>query len=214
MASALAASQDADEVYYALDAAGRARRAAPYVDRTLLVDRAAAMIDALVSAARDLGDPALLAPAKKAATALLGMRDVDGRFFHARRPGAPAEVRGLLGDQARAARALFDLARALPPAEGELFRSAANAALDATLRTLAAPEGGYYDRDAGDAPGLLQRRERPLVDNAILARALLAAGRRAEAERTLAAFAGAYLFYGTEAAEYALAVEEFLASGK
>jgi uncharacterized protein YyaL (SSP411 family) len=197
----LYASQDADEAYYAADAAARKQRAAPYLDRTLLTDRSARMIVSLEAAARDLADPSLLELARKLARPLLAMQDRDGRFLHARRPGVAPEVRGQLADQAWAALALHPL--------GGEFRAAATRAIDATLRTLAAPTGGLYDADA--APdGLLSRRERPLEDNAVFARALLAAGRRPDAERVLAAFAGAYLLYGIESAGYARAVQAFL----
>lgn len=205
------ASQDADEKYYAADAAGRATMTAPYIDRTLLVDRAARMVSALVDAAHDLDDDqqALLERARAGARALLTMRDGDGRFWHARRAGASPEVRGQLADQAHASLALLQVAAVTPTREGASFRQAALAAIAATTRTLAAPNGGFYDADAGN-DGLLTRRERPLADNAVMARAQLAAGDRAGAERTLAAFAGAYLFYGTQAAGYARAVDELL----
>jgi uncharacterized protein len=206
---ALFASQDADEKYYAADAHGRAALTAPYVDRTLLVDRAALMVAALVDAAHDLGDPSLLERARAAARALLAMRDGDGRFWHARRAGAAPEVRGQLADQAHASLALLALARVTPTHEGAVFREAARKAIAATTRTLAAPNGGFYDAD-GASEGLLARRERPLADNAVMARAQLLAGDRAGAERTLAAFAGTYLFHGTQAAGYARAVDALL----
>jgi len=205
------ASQDADERYSAADAQGRAALNAPYIDRTLLVDRAAKLVQALADAAHDLGGsdtPALLALAHKVAASLLTMRAGDGRLFHARRPGVAPEVSGQLADQAYAALALLSLAAA-DPTNAAPLREAATRALDGATRTLAAPTGGFYDAEPGTL-GLLTRRERPLEENAIFARALLRAGRRAEAERTLSAFAGAYLLYGTQAAGYARAVREFL----
>jgi len=208
---ALAASQDADERYYAAGAAARAKLTPPYIDRTLLVDRAAQMIVALVAASKDLDDPALLALARRAAEPLFAMRDRDGRFFHARRAGGEPEVRGQLADQAWAARALFDLARATP-ADRARYTAAAREALAAAARTLQSPTGAYYDCDAG-TDGLLKRRERPLAENAALARALAASGDRAAAERVLTAFAGSYLYEGIEAAAYARAVRE-IATGR
>jgi uncharacterized protein YyaL (SSP411 family) len=193
---ALWASQDADERYYAADARGRASLRAPYIDRTLLVDRAAQMIEALRVAGRALGDPSADALARRAADALLPLQDRDGLFRHA------ADARGQLADQARAALALL----AFPD---EKLRAAGKRALAAAQAKLAAPEGGYDDAEP-TAEGLLHRRERPLVENALFARAQLAAGDRAAAEKTLRAFAGAYRFYGTEAAEYALAVSAWL----
>lgn len=189
---ALAASQDADEAYYALDAAGRAKRAAPYVDRTLLTDRAARMVRALAVAGQRLHEEHLRALATRAMGALSSLRDGDGFYAHAR------GVRGQLGDQAEAARALTALGR----------RDEAVRTLDAA-RALAAPTGGYYDAEAAPE-GLLRTRTRPLDENAALALALLAAGRRDQAARTLSAFAGTYREEGIAAARYARAVEALL----
>ena len=195
----LYASQDADEKYYAADAAARAKLQAPYLDRTLLVDRASKMVLALVNAARDLNEPSWLELARKYARPIAELQEPDGRFLHARRPGVAPEVRGQLADQAHAARAFLAL--------GGDFRARALKAIDATVRTLAAPSGGFYDADAG-GEGLLGKRQRPIEDNSVMAQALLEAGRRAEAERVLAAFAGAYVLYGVEAAGFGRAVRE------
>ncbi|MDB4965154.1 MAG: hypothetical protein JWN44_843 [Myxococcales bacterium] len=203
------ASQDADEKYYAADAAGRAALQAPYVDRTLLVDRAALMVSALVAAARDLDEPSMLGVARAGARALMTMRGDDGRFQHARRAGEQRSVQGELADQAHAALALLSLAAVTPTAEGASFRDAARRAIASTVRTLRSPDGSFYDADAANE-GLLVRRERPLVENAVMARAQLAAGHVGDAERTLSAFAGAYLLHGTEAAGYARAVDALL----
>jgi uncharacterized protein YyaL (SSP411 family) len=203
---ALAASQDADEHYYAADRAGRAALRAPYVDRTLLVDRAGQAIVALLYASRAFGDPALAALARRAAEPLFAMRDADGRFFHARRAGASPEVRGQLADQAWGALALAELARSSPP-EAPRLLAAARETLAMAARTLKSPTGAYYDCDAG-ADGLLRRRERPLADNVALARAFAATNDRRAVEQILTAFAGSYLYEGLEAAPYARAVRE------
>jgi hypothetical protein len=200
----LAASQDADESYYALDAAGRATRTPPYIDRTLLVDRAGRAVVALLAAARDL--PADAAPlralAARAAAPLRALQAPGGLFYHARRPGAAPEVPSLLGDQAWGALALAAL--------GD--RAAADRCLTAALTALAAPDGDLYDAPAG-AVGLLRAREHPLDENAVFARALLAVGRRREAARLLAAFAGSYFLRGAQAAGYARAVAQLLEGG-
>jgi uncharacterized protein YyaL (SSP411 family) len=196
--SELAASQDADEKYYALDAAARAKLQAPYIDRTYLTDRAARMIHALAVAGRALKEPPMHELARTAAKTLLGMQEPDGRFLHAR---APSPVRGQLGDQAWAALALYEL--------GGEFVAPAKKCLDATLRTLASPDGNLYDADAG-ALGLTAHRERPIEENAVFARALLAAGRKADAERVLRAYAGSYMMQGIHAAGYGRAVHQLL----
>jgi uncharacterized protein YyaL (SSP411 family) len=204
---ALWASQDADEGYYAADAEARARRAAPYVDRTFLCDRAAQMIAALVAAAGDLGDRALLDDAHRYARALLTLRAADGGFVHAR---APSLVPGQLADQAHAARALLTLAAASPD-DADLFRSAAQQALAVARRTLQASDGSFYDRPpATDEGKALAARARPPVDNAIMARALLAANDRKSAAQILTSFQATALAFGLESAPYALALQAFV----
>lgn len=160
---ALWASQDADERYYGLDAAARARVPAPFVDKTLLADRACRMISALADAGRDLGDPSLRRFAAAAARAL------PDPLVHA--PGVPAEL-GDYAECALAAAALDDRPRAR-----RLLAAAA---------PLAAPDGGYFD--APPAP-LLRRRTRPLAENARLALAFARVGDAAAARAIARAFA-------------------------
>jgi uncharacterized protein YyaL (SSP411 family) len=160
---ALWASQDADERYYSLDAAARSHTPAPYIDRTLLADRACLAIAALASAAHDLDRPELLRFARAATRAL------PSPLMHA--PAVPAQ----LADYAEcslAALALGDVARAR--------------ALVAAAAPLAAPDGAYYD--TLPRPPLTTRR-RPAVENARLATALTRFGERAQARRILAAVA-------------------------
>ena len=66
--------------------------------------------------------------------------------------------------------------------------------------------GGYFDEPAGAAVGLLRRRDKVLDANVAMARAQMALGGQAAAEKTLKAFAGSYPLFGTEAAGYARAV--------
>ena len=56
---AFAGSQDADEVYYELDAQGREKHGAPFVDKTLYTGWNALAVSAYVAAAAALGDDAL-----------------------------------------------------------------------------------------------------------------------------------------------------------
>src|SRR5207244_6079449 len=64
----------------------------------------------LLAAAKDLGDVSLRADAERAARALSPMQQQGstpgGAFFHARRPGEPPELSGLLADQAWVALAI------------------------------------------------------------------------------------------------------------
>jgi uncharacterized protein YyaL (SSP411 family) len=160
---ALWASQDADERYYTLDAAARAKSEAPFIDRTLLADRACLAIAALATAARDLDRPELARFARAATRAL------PSPLVHA--PGVPAQL-GDYAECALAALALDDAPRAR--------------ALVAAAAPLHAPDGAYYDTVA-TAP--LTTRRRPAVENARLALALLRLGERAHAQRLIAAVA-------------------------
>jgi uncharacterized protein YyaL (SSP411 family) len=160
---ALSASQDADEHYYALDAAARAKTTAPYIDRTLLADRACLAIASLATAGRELHHPELADFARRA------WRAIPNPLVHAR--GVPAQL-GDYAECALAALAVDDRARAR--------------ALVAAAATLRAPDGGYYD--ANVKPPLMTRR-RPPVDNAHLALAQAQLGDQAAARKTLASVA-------------------------
>jgi uncharacterized protein YyaL (SSP411 family) len=159
---ALHASQDADERYYTLDAAARARTAAPYIDRTLLADRACLAIASLAGAARALKQPELLRLARAAGRAL------PSPLTHA--PGVPAQLADY-AECALAAIAVEDTPRA------RLLLAAA-----APLR---APDGAYFDAPASP---LLTRR-RPASENARVALAFARLGDRTQATRILAAVA-------------------------
>jgi uncharacterized protein len=134
------ASQDADEAYYTGE-----RKKPPYIDRTLLCDRAAQMIQAW----KLLGETEL---AKKAARRLLKLQGPDGLFRHG------VGLRPLLADQAYAARALQGIDDA-----------AAARAIFAAQQKWTSPSGALYDGDPLDE-GRLKQREIPLVENAVFAR--------------------------------------------
>ena len=160
---ALWASQDADERYYTLDAAARSHETAPFIDRTLLADRACKTIASLAAAARDLDHPELLRFARDAARAL------PSPLVHA--PGVAAQ----LGDYAECALAAIAL--------GDVKKARSLVAAAAPLR---APDGVYFD--APLAPPLTTRR-RPAIENAHLASALLQLGDRQAARKILTAIA-------------------------
>jgi uncharacterized protein YyaL (SSP411 family) len=170
------ASQDADESYF-----NGERKRPPYVDKTLLADRAARMVEAWCV----LGDRAR---AKKAADRLLQLQQPDGLFRHG------VGLRAYLSDQAYTARALSCLNEAA-------YTSAAKRALIAAQQKWTAPSGALYDGDLVEE-GRLSRRDQPLAENAVFAQAL---GGPA-AKKILEAFAGDIFKYGTEAASWALAI--------
>jgi uncharacterized protein YyaL (SSP411 family) len=134
------ASQDADENYYTVE-----RKQPPYIDRTLLVDRAAMMIYAWEA----LGENQL---AKKAAARILKLQQTDGLFRHGE------GLRPQVADQAYAARALISIDEA-----------AARRAMAAAEKRWTAPSGALFDGD--ELPeGRLKYREQPLVENSVFAR--------------------------------------------
>jgi uncharacterized protein YyaL (SSP411 family) len=134
------ASQDADENYYTGE-----RKKAPYIDRTLLVDRAAMMIYAWEL----LGE---LEPANKAAARILKLQMSDGLFRHGE------GLRPQLADQAYAARAL-----------STLDETAGRRSIAAAEKRWTAPSGALFDGD--ELPeGRLKYREQPLVENSVFAR--------------------------------------------
>lgn len=178
------ASQDADEHYYSLDAAGRAPLPKPYIDKTLLADRASRAVVALAEA----GETDF---ARRALDAVMRLKGKDGRIAHC------AGVRGQLADQAWTALALTRLGRTDEAAQ-----------LVKATEGLRGDNGAYYDADAIDL-GYLATRAQPLDANVALARAMQAnEATRPQAQKILQAFAGRYLFEGFEAASYALAIRK------
>ncbi len=201
-------SQDADEHYYTLDAAGRARHDTPFVDRTLYTSWNALAARAYLRAARALGDETLRARAQ-ASTHAIGERLRDARGALCRYDdGTGPRVPGLLEDAATCLALLLDLGRV-----GDALAIAR-----VMQGELADPEhGGFFDTPAQTAPGRLARREHPLEDNATAAEAFLrlavATGDdewRDVALGALRSFVGEYRQWGLFAASYANAVARAL----
>ena len=212
-------SQDADEDYYARDAAGRATLREPYVDPTVYTAWNAETANALIAAGP------LLTPcgADAAEWTARGVAVLDTLWskllsdgLMARFYDGSAHVRGLLGDQAWASCAALGAFEAtgeqrwLRRAE-ELIRAA---------EVLFDPDAGaYFDRLNDDgAPGRLTERAFPLDDNALMARALLKLAALDGADRwtgrartVLEANAESYRAYGMFAAGYGSAVLEWFA---
>ena len=201
-------SQDADEHYYTLDAAGRKQHDAPFVDRTLYTSWNALAAYGYLRSGEVLEDDALRERAGDAARAIdRRMRDASGALCRSDDGSGPTRP-DLLEDAASYLRLLVAL--------GEVDRATAVATrmretLEDTTR------GGFFDTPAGDAPGRLARRERPIEDNALAAEALLGLAALAEDEgwrevalRTLRSFVGEYRQWGQFAAGYADAIARAL----
>jgi len=179
-------------------AAARAARTAPAVDRAVYTSWNAMLAEALLEAAailgrRDAADAALAALSRLWSSAA----GPDGLMRHRAGLAAPP----LLDDQVQAASAAI----AAYEFTGEaVWLERARALADLVLRHFAAPEGGFFDSSADAGAGLLSQRAVPIQDaptpapNAVAALVFLRLaaileddGYRRQAERTLAAFAGA-----------------------
>ncbi|HSL96779.1 MAG TPA: DUF255 domain-containing protein, partial [Thermoleophilia bacterium] len=106
---AFSGSQDADEHYYTLDAAGRSALAAPFIDTTVYVDWNALAARALLRGASVLARPQLADHALALLEHLWEHGRRGGVLVHYVTPeGEQGATGGLLGDQAAVATALLD----------------------------------------------------------------------------------------------------------
>ncbi|TME16538.1 MAG: thioredoxin domain-containing protein [Chloroflexi bacterium] len=207
-----AGSQDADEHYYGLDAAGRAGLAAPYVDRRVYTSWNASLAIAYLEAAArldrsDLGD---------AARKLL-----ESLFERSYRAGGGLEhgegVQGQLGDQVWG---LLAAVRAYSAGLGTRWLdNARELAEHLETRYADARFGGYFDRAEGGDLGRLGERLKPLAENAVAALALFEldvligepdAPYRSRGERALTSVAQLPPRLGIMAASFARAYDRYL----
>jgi uncharacterized protein YyaL (SSP411 family) len=168
-------SQDADEIYYARDAAGRAALAAPYVDPTIYTSWNAETARALLLSAplvRGSGaDADFWTERGLRVLESLWANSLDNglmcRYFDGR-----AHIRGLLGDQ------VWSLAAALAAhaATGDrLWLERAGRLVEASEALYDSGAAGYRDRLPGGAePGRLASPAIPFNDNALMAQTLAA----------------------------------------
>ncbi len=160
-----AGSQDADEHYYSLDADGRSKTGAPFVDRRIYTSWNAAVAVSYLDAAVRCERPLLRAHA----AALLE------RLFKDRyRPGAGLEhgegVAGQLPDQVWG---LWAAIRAHQAGLGGDWLARARDIAQHLEDRYGDPElGGYFDHAGTDQLGRLSERMKPLAENSIAAMAL------------------------------------------
>ncbi|HEV2249516.1 MAG TPA: DUF255 domain-containing protein [Candidatus Limnocylindria bacterium] len=213
-AQAFSGSQDADERYYTLDAAGRAAHGAPFVDRRVYSGWNALAASAYLAASTALGDQGAHDRAVSVMRSL-GQRMWDGTALaHVDRGDGP-ELRGLLADHTAAITAVLDEYES-----GQQPNALAAAAemAGAMRRALEDPvNGGFWDAPQRDAPGRLALREKPIEDGAAAAELLLRlaaltgdAGWRESALRALRGFVGEYRQWGQFAAAFGSAVARAL----
>jgi uncharacterized protein YyaL (SSP411 family) len=211
---AFAGSQDADEVYYELDGAGREKHGAPFVDKTIYTSWNAMAVSAYVAAAAALGDEAIEERAHQLVRALAARMLVGGELRHFDRGEGP-RVADLLGDWAAFLQAALD------EYETGKHRGALGGALQAATalreRLEDNRDGGFFDAPERAEPGRVAIREKPIEDNAMAADGLLRLATltgdeqwREAAVRALRSFVGTYRGWGQFASSYANAMARAL----
>ena len=200
--------------YYAADKEGRKHITPPRVDRTIYTNWNAIAITSLLRASvilqndecRELGMNALRFLLKKLYSEKHGMYHYWDGTYH---------LPGMLSDQAYMIRALVTASQFT--GDADLLIPAENLA-ERLLETHRAPGGGFFDLEhSSRATGALRRRNRSILENAVLAEALTRLSylsKREEfrdvAKETLEAFVSDYKEYGHFVAGYARAVDLFL----
>ncbi len=205
-------SQDADPGYaHKRTIAARREHGAPACDTTIFANWNALAVSALFRAGAVLQEDRYREQARRTLTFLLeelfdpreGVYHYWDGSFH---------LPGLLTDQAYVLRALTD---AVQYTGDNRYLETACSLADLALDTMRSETGAFYDTryDPG-ARGILRQRNRSLLENAVMAEALLQLSfltreeRYAEVARgALASFASDYKRYGHFVAGYARAVE-------
>jgi uncharacterized protein YyaL (SSP411 family) len=208
-------SQDADPEYAHL-ATTAARRAhgAPPCDSTIFSNWNALAVSALFKASVVLERPELREQAVRALEFLVdelydervGMHHYWDGTYH---------LPGLLTDQAYVLSALVD---AVQFTARPKFLDVAEKLAATTVERLASDDGGFWDLQHDPAArGSLRRRNRSILENSVLAEALLRLSYftrelrwQTIARETLASFAGEYKSHGHLVAGYARAVDLYL----
>jgi uncharacterized protein YyaL (SSP411 family) len=212
---AFAGSQDADEVYYELDAAAREKHGAPFVDKTIYTGWNALAISAYLAAADVLNDPQVrrrgLDVLKTIATS---MWDPDDGLAHFDRGEGP-KVRDLLSDLAAVLSAQLDAFETGDHPIGIVGAQRVATRIRERLEDTA--DGGFFDAPERSEPGRVALREKPIEDNAMATDALMRlaaltgdAQWRELAVRALRSFVGSYRGWGQFASSYANAIARAL----
>ena len=214
-----AGAQDADEAYYALDAAAREAVAPPAVDDRVYAASTALLARGYVACGSAFDEPEWASRGAAAVDFLWSrLRGGEAGIYHYL-DGAPAQL-GLLADQAETALALLDVYEA--GGRGGYLESARQLVRIVDLHWRE-PAGACRDTAVDhDRSGLLALHRRPLPENAAVAEACLRLGRLTHdegyleiAREILAALAGAAAEAATsgravEAASYAVTLDRLL----
>lgn len=208
-------SQGDDPEYYGLVAEDRARRDGPRVDRTIYANWNAMAIISLLRASVILDRPELRGVAMQALHFLLDNLYSEQKGMYHYWDGT-YHLPGVLSDQAYMIQALVVASQF--SGDADLLLPAEHIA-ELLFETHRAPGGGFYDippRGIGEGSGQLRRRNRSILENAVLAEALTRLSylsRREDfrdlARDTLQAFVQDYKQYGYYVAGFARAVDLF-----
>jgi uncharacterized protein YyaL (SSP411 family) len=204
-----AGSQDADEGYYSKDAAGRAQSPPPYVDRRVYTSWNAALAISYLDAALRLERPELRVRAG---------RLLENLFDASYREGAGmTHAEGVGGQLADQVWSMWAAVRAFQHGLGERWMTAAlDLAAHVEERYGDLDLGGYFDRVGDDELGRLGDRIKPLVENSVVAMALMeidtlagdpSSPHRGRARRALESVAALPRQYGLMAAVFARALD-------
>ncbi|MEW6742910.1 MAG: DUF255 domain-containing protein [Planctomycetota bacterium] len=204
-------SQDADDSYHACLLSERRKRSPPKVDRTVYVNSAACGVSSLLKAGTVLERDDLTQCALECLQFLLENCYSEGRGMYHYFDGS-RHMLGLLTDQITMARALV---HAIHYTGNMRYRVVLEDLIETIVKKQSASHGGFYDLPEDSASfGSLRRRNRSILENAIMAEVLirnyyltLNETRLELAKRTLEAFANDYQAFGYFTATYGRAVD-------
>lgn len=207
-------SQSANPAYSHLPTIEQRKKlGAPRVDPTIFANWNALAVSSLLKASMVLRD-------EKLRTQALATLDFVVEELFDQRHGVyhywdgTYHLPGLLADQAYVLRALVDAAQY---AGESRYLAPAQRLADLSIENLQSPSGGFYDTPHDPtAFGGLRRRNRSILENAMMAEALLRLSRLAReddyadsARATLESFVGDYKRFGHYVAGYARAIDLF-----
>lgn len=205
-------SQDADPTYARLRTrAARRAHGAPACDPTIFANWNAMAVAALLKAAAVLGDERWRAQAVRTLDFLLDALFEPGMGMYHYWDGAP-HLPGMLSDQAYV---LHALVTASQYTRDTRYLDPAMALADLSIEHLRSDTGAFFDtRFDPHARGVLRHRDRSILDNAVMAEALLRLSRLVHdsdyadcARDALEAFVNDFKRYGHYVAGYARAVD-------
>ena len=207
-------SQASDDKYYELSAEERAKRQQPVTDTTVYTNWNAMMATSLIEAANAFGEKKHLDTAVKTIEFLLThCREETGGMFHYY-DGKP-HIQGMLTDQVHTMASLVSLFQSTFETK---YLTHAQELMDFCSKTLADQEhGGFFDkRLEPEAFGYLKLRDKSILENSVMARAIHQMSTLLQVEhtdltrRTLEAFAQSYRRFGYLACDYAVATHQLL----